>query len=507
MIAEAAAASTSPLRRGFVMASVMISTMIFIMNATNVIVALPHMQGTFSATQDQIAWVLTSFIVAVTLATALTGRLSARFGRKRLYLLSIAGFTVSSFLCGTATTLEAEVLFRVLQGATGAPIVPLSQAIVLDSYPRERHAAALSFWGIGVTVGPVFGPILGGWVTEEFSWPWVFYFNIPFGLLVIVGTVLAVPRSPRGQDRSFDWSGFLALAIALTAVQLMLNRGQREDWFDSLEIILESAVAILCLYLFVIHSLTTRSPFIERSLFRDRNIVLGYLVLFCWALVLHSPLVLLSLRLQNLGHYPVLETGMLLAVRGVGGVLAMIVIVRIIGMVNAKHLTAIGLLCVAAAGWVMSGWSLDMSDWEVIYASFVLGFGIAFAWVPLTTMTFSTIDESHRTEGVVFYHLLLNMGSGVGITIAIIVFSLSIQVNHETLAAYITPYNELFRYQGLPESWQLAEPGALSALEAEVMRQSMSIAFNNCFRLVMLTALAITPLVYLFTSPRAEMRD
>ena len=503
MTAEQPAAAYTPLQRALIMATVMLGTMIFVMNLTIVIVALPHMQGSFSVTQDQIAWVLTSFILALTIGTAASGWLSARVGRRRLFLIAVAGFTGFSFLCGTATTLESEVLFRMLQGLIGAPVLPLSQAIVLDTNPPERHGSALGFWGMGVTVGPVMGPIIGGWMTASYSWPWVFYFNVPAGIVVFVGALVMLPAVARDRTRRLDVLGFLFLAVALAALQLMMNRGQRQDWFDSSEITIEAVIAVVGLYLFVVHSLTTKRPFIEPSLLRDRNMVLGLALVFAWALVLHSPLVLLSLRLQTLGEYPVLTAGLLMAPRGLGGVIAMGMVGRATTIFNPKHLVAVGLLSLAGGAWAMSSWPLDTTESEIIFAGFALGFGAAFAWVPLTTMTFSTLSSQHRTEGVVFFHLLLNMGSGVGITLVILAFTQSAQVSHEALSAFVTPFNELFRYQDLPSAWALGEPGALGALEAEVQRQSMTIAFNNSFRLIMVIALLIIPCAYLFTRARA----
>ncbi|MFO0998099.1 MAG: DHA2 family efflux MFS transporter permease subunit [Alphaproteobacteria bacterium] len=502
MAEQPIATTITPARRAVIMGCVMMATMIFVMNQTNVIVALPHMQGTFSATQDQIAWVLTSFIVALTIMTASTGWLSARLGRKRLYLVALGGFTVTSFLCATASSLEAEVGFRALQGALGAPIIPLSQAIVLDAYPKERHGAALGLWGIGITVGPVFGPIVGGYATEMGNWPWVFWFNVPVGAVILIGILLSVPDAAPDRTRKLDWAGFATLALALAAVQFVLNRGERLDWFASSEIIIAFALFLLGTYVFVVHSMTTAEPFVPRALVRDRNVMLGYLLIFLWGTVLHSPLVLLSLRLQGLENYPVIATGMLMAPRGVGGVLAMALVGRSLRRINARHLFGFGLLCVASATWYMSNWPTQALDRDVMITAFVFGFGIAFAWVPLSMLTLSTIDTRHRTEGVVFFNLILNMGTGVGITLAVLVFTKSIQINHEALTAFVTPYNKVFNDALLPSLWGLGRRSSLPLLDSEIGRQAMTIAFNNSFLLIALVALAAIPLVYGFRRPR-----
>ncbi len=508
MTEQPVATTITPARRAVIMACVMMATMIFVMNQTNVIVALPHMQGTFSATQDQIAWVLTSFIVSLTIMTALTGWLSARLGGKRLYLLALGGFTATSFLCATATSLETEVAFRALQGALGAPIIPLSQAIVLDVYPKERHGAALGLWGIGITVGPVFGPIIGGYATEMGNWPWVFWFNVPIGGLILLGVLFSVPEVAPDRARRLDWAGFATLALALAAIQFVLNRGERLDWFASVEIMVAFALFILCAYTFIVHSMTTANPFVPRALVRDRNVILGYVLIFLWGTVLHSPLVLLSLRLQGLENYPVIATGMLMAPRGVGGVLAMALVGRSLRVVNARHLFGFGLLCVAAATWYMSNWPTHALDRDVMITAFVFGFGIAFAWVPLSMLTFSTVDARYRTDGVVFFNLILNMGTGVGITLAVLIFTKSIQINHETLTAFVTPYNKLFNDALLPSLWSLGRRSNLSLLDSEIARQAMTIAFNNVFLLIALVALCAIPLVYGFKRMRrAAVQD
>ncbi|MGH6953565.1 MAG: MFS transporter, partial [Alphaproteobacteria bacterium] len=345
-----------------------------------------------------------------------------------------------------------------------------------------------------------------GYVTEVHSWPWIFHFNVPIGAVVFLGLAAFVPAASRDRARRMDWYGFTALALGLAAIQLVLNRGQRQDWLASSEIVIELALAGFCLYVFVVHSLTTRTPFIDRALFRDRNVVLGFGLVFAWGLMLHSPLVLLSLRLQGLGNYPVLETGILMAPRGVGGIVAMLVVGWLITRVSPKHLFVLGILCIAFASWIMSGWPIEAVDREVIFTAFLFGFGVALAWVPLSILTFSTIDSRYRTEGVTFFNLLLNMGLGVGITIAIIVFSQGAQINHEWLANFATPYNELFHDAHVPRQWSLDGPRGLSAFDAEVQRQAKTIAFNNAFRLIMLTALAVAPLIYFLSGPAARRR-
>ncbi|MGE0270365.1 MAG: DHA2 family efflux MFS transporter permease subunit [Alphaproteobacteria bacterium] len=485
------------------MASVMAATTVFIMNQTNVIVALPHMQGSFSATTDQIAWVITAFILTLTIMTALTGWLSAHIGRKRLYVISVAGFTACSFLCAIATSLEAEVLFRAIQGAVGAPIIPLSQAIVMDTYPKEKHGAALSLWGLSLTVGPVLGPIIGGYVTEMYSWPWVFLFNLPVGIVVVIAVLAVVPHSGHQQTRQLDWLGFAAIAVTLCAFQIVLNRGQHLDWFDSAEIVIAALVTLFGAYVFIVHSATTKAPFIDRALLKDRNVVLGFVLITLWGMVLHSPLVLLSLRLQGLENYPVMTTGFLMAPRGIGGCLAMLVVGRLTKLLPLKLCVSIGFCSVIAGAWIVAHWPLHAADAEVAISAIFLGFGTSFAWVPLSMLAFGTIDQQHRTEGVAFFNLFLNMGSSLGITFAILILTNGVQVNHEQLITFVTPFNKLFHDALTPHLWGLDSHKGLLSLDKEIGRQSLSIAFNNAFLAIGVIAAAAIPLVFCFKEKKA----
>jgi MFS transporter, DHA2 family, multidrug resistance protein len=502
-MAETVHPSVSPLRRALAMASVMAATTVFIMNQTNVIVALPHMQGSFSATTDQIAWVITAFILTLTIMTALTGWLSAHIGRKRLYLISVAGFTACSVLCAIASSLEAEVLFRAVQGAIGAPIIPLSQAIVMDTYPKEKHGAALSLWGLSLTVGPVFGPIVGGYVTEMYSWPWVFLFNLPIGIIVVIGVLIVVPHSGHQQTRQLDWLGFTAIAVTLCAFQIVLNRGQHLDWFDSAEIVIAALVTLFGAYVFVVHSATTKTPFIDRALLKDRNVVLGFVLITLWGMVLHSPLVLLSLRLQGLENYPVMTTGFLMAPRGIGGCLAMLVVGRLTKVLPLKLCVSIGFCSVITGAWIVAHWPMHAADAEVAISAIFLGFGTSFAWVPLSMLTFGTIDQKLRTEGVSFFNLFLNMGSSLGITVAILILTNGVQVNHEQLITFVTPFNKLFHDALTPHLWDLDSHKGLLSLDNEIGRQSMSIAFNNAFLAIGLIAACAIPRVFCFKEKKA----
>ncbi|MFO0998100.1 MAG: DHA2 family efflux MFS transporter permease subunit [Alphaproteobacteria bacterium] len=500
--AAAPAPVVSTTRRALIMAPVLLSTTLFVLNQTNVVVALPHMQGTFSATRDQIAWVVTSYLVAMTITTASAGWFGNRFGRKRVYLASVAMFGLSSLLCAWAPSIEVEVAFRLLQGISGGPIMPLSQAVILDAYPRERHGSALAFWGIGVTLGPVLGPIIGGVITEEYSWPWVFYFNVPFSLVVFLGIWAFVPKGPKVEARRFDWYGFIALSLALAAFQLVLNRGERLDWFDSTEIVIETGVAALFLYLLVVQTITARHPFLNPAIFRDRNVLLGLIFIFGWAITSQTPLFLLSLRLQGVDELPVATAGLLMSPRGLGGVLSMILVGRLVVRFNPKALILVGLSCIALGTRIMASWPFDADLWQVGYAGFIHGFGTSFTYVSLTVIAFATLAPHLRNEAVSLYSLCINIGTGVGIASAVIVLADGVQVSHEVLAANITYFHELFRDHLLPQAWSFSQMKGLGAVERVVLLQATAIAFNNAFHLIMIVALSMVPFVVLLTAPK-----
>ena len=341
-------AASDAVRRNWVTATLVLASMIYSIDWTIAAVALPHMQGTFSATQDQISWVLTSYIVASAVMLPATGWLGARFGRRRLFLGAVGGFTVFSLFCGAADSLAWEVLLRIGQGACGAFLIPLSQAIMLDAYPEDEHGKAMAFWGMGVVLGPVIGPTLGGYLTDALSWRWVFFINIPVGCLALLGGLTFLPRSPPAQDvRRLDGFGFLALAAGVGAMQMMLDRGERLDWFDSREIVIEAIVMVAGLYFFVAHSLTARAPLVDLRLMRDRNYALGMLLVFLYGVLTLAPMVLMPPFLQDLQDYPMATIGLLLSPRGLGLFMAMILLGRLSNRLDPRLQIASGFVLLA----------------------------------------------------------------------------------------------------------------------------------------------------------------
>ena len=499
----AAAPAGKPVQRGLVTVSIMLATIMQALDTTIANVALPHMQGSLSATQDQISWVLTSYIVAAAIMTPPTGVLAARLGRKRLFAIMVTGFTLASMLCGAATTLVEIVAFRLLQGVFGAGLVPLSQAVLLDTFPREKHGSAMALWGVGVMVGPILGPTLGGYLTETYNWRWVFYINLPFGILALLGILAFVPETPR-ERRHFDVLGFVLLSLAIGSLQTMLDRGESQDWFGSLEIVVEAVLSVLFFYLFLVHMFTARQPFLEPRMFKDRNFAAGLLLIFVVGVVLLATLALLPPFLQDLLQFPVLTTGYLLAPRGLGTMIAMVMVGRLIGKLDTRLLILLGIGLTALSLWEMSGFSLDVPPAMIVRTGITQGLGLGFIFVPLSTVTFSTLAPRDRNEGTAMYSLMRNLGSSIGISIVMTLLAQGTQVNHAAIADVSTPFRPEMQVPALPNAWNWHMQEGVAAFNAEVTRQAATIGYLNDFVFMMWVMLASAPLLLLLKKPRAQ---
>ncbi|TAJ89625.1 DHA2 family efflux MFS transporter permease subunit [Reyranella sp.] len=475
---------------------VMLATIMQALDTTIANVALPYMQGSLSATTDQINWVLTSYIVAAAIATPVTGFLEQRLGRKRLFQIAVAGFTGASVLCGIATSLPEMVLFRLLQGLFGASLVPLSQAVLLDSYPKEKHGSAMAMWGIGVMVGPILGPTLGGWLTEVYNWRWVFYINVPIGILTFLG-LSAYLSETETRKGGFDWFGFAMLSIAIGSFQTMLDRGEQLDWFSSTEIVIEAVLAALAFYLFLVQTFTVKQPFIDPAIFKDRNLSVGLCFIFVVGIILLASLALITPYLQNLMGYPVITAGMVLAPRGIGTMFAMMLVGRIINRVDPRILLVVGLLITAAVLWEMTRFTPNISEWTLIRTGVLQGMGLGFMFVPLSTITFATLPPHLRTQGTALYSLMRNIGSSIGISLVIFLLTRNTQLVHAELVGHVTPFNDALGQIGPSHFWNMATTVGKAALNAEVTRQASVVAYANDFKLMMLVALVALPLVLL----------
>ena len=482
---------------------VMLATIMQALDTTIANVALPYMQGSLSATTDQINWVLTSYIVAAAIATPVTGFLEARLGRKRLFQIAVAGFTAASVLCGIAVSLPEMVAFRLLQGLFGASLVPLSQAVLLDSYPKEKHGSAMAMWGIGVMVGPILGPTLGGYLTEVYNWRWVFYINVPIGIVTFLG-LSAYLSETKTSKAGFDWFGFAMLSVAIGSFQMMLDRGEQLDWFSSTEIVVEGVLAALAFYLFIVQTFTVKQPFIDPSIFKDRNFTVGLCFIFVVGIILLASLALITPYLQNLMGYPVITAGMVLAPRGLGTMFAMMIVGRLINRVDPRVLLVLGLLMTAEVLWEMTGFTPDVSEWTLIRTGVLQGMGLGFMFVPLSTITFATLPARLRTQGTALYSLMRNIGSSIGISLVIFLLTRNIQLVHAELAGHVTPFNDALRQVGPSHFWNMATTVGKAALNAEVTKQAAVVAYANDFKLMMLVALLALPLVFLLKKARAQ---
>ena len=496
MIAPALSGQTDR-RRGLAAVSVMLATIMQAVDTTIANVALPHMQGALGGTQDQIAWVLTSYIVAAAICMPLTGLLAARFGRKRVFMTAVAGFTVASMLCGAAQNLSQIVLFRLMQGVFGACLVPLSQAVMLDSYPPHRRASAMALWGMGVMVGPIVGPMLGGWLTEHYNWRWVFYINLPVGLLAWFGMAAYLQETPIDRTRRFDLFGFTLLGLALGSLQMMLDRGHSLGWFDSPEVIAEALLAGLAAYLFLVHTITHKQPFIDPVMFRDRNFATGLVLIFIIGVMLLATMALLPPFLQSLMGYPVVDVGLLLAPRGVGTMFAMMLSGKLAARVDARLLILSGLLLAGASLWQMNLFTTDIGAGAIVSSGVVQGLGLGLIFAPLSNISFATLAPRYRNEGTAIYSLVRSIGSSVGISLVITYLAQQTQANHAALAGYIDPLRLAVSQAVETGTVNLSTTQGLMAIDAEVMRQAATLAYLQDFRLMMWITLSAVPLILL----------
>ncbi|HWF64355.1 MAG TPA: DHA2 family efflux MFS transporter permease subunit [Rhizomicrobium sp.] len=482
---------------GLITFSVMLATIMQALDTTIANVALPRMQGTLSATQDEMGWVLTSYIVAAAITIPLTGWLAGEFGRRKVFLVSIFIFTVASALCGVATSLYQIVLFRFLQGVGGAALVPLSQAVLFDINPPKDFGRAMAIWGIGVTLGPILGPALGGWLTDNYSWRWVFYINLPIGVLAFAGLFFTMPESRNAQSSRFDFLGFASLSFAIAALQMMLDRGQLLDWFSSPEIVIEGLVSVVSFYVFLVHTFTYPKPFLNPHLFQDRNFVASNIFIFIVGVVLFATLALLPPMLQNQMQYPVVLTGMITAPRGIGTLVSMFLVGRLVTRFDARAIIAVGLALTAFSLWQMTRFSLLMDTWPVIISGIIQGFGLGLVWVPLSAVAFTTLPANLRNEGTALFSLLRNVGSSIGISVVMFLLTQNIQRLHASLAQNITPYN-IAGSSTLPR---------LLGLNGIISNQAAMIAYIDDFWLMMVLTIGTIPLLFLIKKVRPAGGD
>ncbi len=494
------------LRRNMVTICAMTATIMQALDTTIANVALPYMQGTLSASQDQINWVLTSYIVAAAIMTAPVGWIANRFGRKRTFIICSAGFTVASVMCGLAQDINQMVLFRLLQGVFGAALVPLSQAVMLDSYALHERAKAMSIWGMGVMMGPIMGPSLGAWLTETYSWHWVFFVNLPFGIGTVLGLMVFMDETKQNTELRFDWFGFAALAIGIGALQVALDRGEQLGWLESNEIIAEFVVAAVGFYYFFAHSFTTDRPFIQFALFRDRNFLTGCIFMTVMGLVLYSTMALASPYLQNVIGYPIITAGVLLASRGCGTFVAMMLVGRLMRYIEARTLIITGLSLTALSLYWMTAWTDQTGVPEIVTISIIQGFGFGLVFVPLSTVAFMTLPNHLRTDGTSMLTLMRNVASSVGISIVIAQLTEGGRRVYAILSEHITPFNHAMQMPDVSGMINLGTDKGRAMADVMVQLQAQIIAFSQDYQLVMFFILGSIPLAIMIGSTKVALR-
>ena len=495
------------LRRNMVTICAMTATIMQALDTTIANVALPYMQGTLSASQDQINWVLTSYIVAAAIMTAPVGWIANRFGRKRIFILCSAGFTVASVLCGLAQDINQMVLFRLLQGVFGAALVPLSQAVMLDSYTLQERAKAMSIWGMGVMMGPIMGPSLGAWLTETYSWHWVFFVNLPFGAITVLGLVIFMDETKKNLTLRFDWFGFTALAVAIGSLQLALDRGEQLGWLESNEIIAEFIISAVGFYYFFAHSLTTQNAFIQFALFKDRNFITGCIFMAVMGLVLYSTMALASPYLQNVIGYPIITAGVLLASRGCGTFVAMMMVGRLMRYIEARTLIISGLLLTATSLFYMTGWTDQTGSSEIVSWSILQGFGFGLVFVPLSTVSFLTLPSHLRTDGTSMLTLMRNVASSIGISLVIAQLTEGSRRIHAILVEHVNPFNHAMQMPDVSGMINMGTDTGRAMADAMVNVQAQIIAFSQDYQMVMLFILCTVPLAIMIGSTKAALRS
>ena len=492
-----AAGVPRPINRPAITACIILAVIMQALDTTIANVALPYMQGSVSASADQINWVLTSYIVAAAIMTPPSGFLANKFGRQRVLMVAVAGFVIASVLCGMAQSLAEIVAFRLLQGFFGAALVPISQSILLDIYTPQERGSAMALFGVSVMVGPVLGPVIGGWLTDHFSWRWIFYINVPLGALAFAGIWFFLRESRLSAAAKLDWLGFASLSIAIAALQVFLDRGSQLDWFSSLEIIIEAVVCVSALYVFLVHTFTARNSFVKPGLFLDRNFSVGMLFIFIIGVTYLASMALMTPYLQTLMGYPVVTAGLVMGPRGLGTMLCMFVVGRLVGRVDNRLLLMTGLLLTAWAMYDMTGWTPDISQTTIAVTGFIQGAGLGFLFVPLTTVTFATLAPAQRADATGLYNLSRNVGSSVGISVVSYLLVRNNQINHATIASHVTASNHAFDNSAVQHALSPWTAAGRAALDQVIQVQASIISYIDDFKLMMILSLAAIPLLLL----------
>ena len=478
--ADEPAGGMTPAQRYLTLTTVVLGSSLYGTALLTTSTILPQMQGALSATQDEIAWVMTFNILATAVVTPMTGWLVSRFGSKRVMVWSIALFTAATLLCGMAQSLEMLVLWRIVQGGAGAPVTPLSQSILFEAFPRRQHAMVMSIFGMAVALAPAFGPVFGGYLAEMHGWRWSFYMLVPIGIASTLGMALTLPADKLLAKIRFDWTGFIALATALAAVQLVLARGVRLDWFESTEIVIESLVAAIAFYVFLVHSLGARHPFVNLRLLTDRNYAIGLALVTIYGMLNFTPMVLLPPLLQQQAGFPDALVGQVIGCRGLG-MLVGFMIAGFMSRIDPRISMAFGFGLQTVAGLWMLTFDLNVTMEILIANSAIQGFAVGIVWVPITAVAFGTLDAKHYAEASAIFHLLRNIGSSFFISLSIAEIVRTTGANYSRMTEMITPYNRALAMPDVTGGWTFDTVQGLAQIAKEIARQATMIGYLNAF--------------------------
>jgi DHA2 family multidrug resistance protein len=481
-------------RRNMILLTCTGVTFLYAMTVSIANVALPQMQGALSATADQISWVVTINIVATAVATPISGWLTIRFGRRRLIIGCVAAFALSSLLCGLADSLTALVIYRALQGGFGAPLVPVSQAIIADTFPKHLHGRVMAIFGMGAVMGPVVGPVVGGYLSEAYNWRWVFFMILPFTALALLAAWAFITEKQQSEKTRLDWIGFLSLAVALAALQLMLDRGERADWFESPQIVIYASVVMLAFYIFVVQSFTADNPFLRPSLLLDRNFAFGLVLVFVFGMLNFTPMTILPSMLQQVSGYPDSIIGYILGARGMGTLLAFFLLIWAIKL-DPRLLLCCGFILQGYAGWQMASLDVNVGVADIAWPVFWQGFGVGLLWVPITVVAFQTLKPELVPEGTAVFHLLRNIGSSVHIAISLALILRMTKINTAELSEGVNLSHQVMSWAGM--GYHANSAGGLAVIDAEVARQSLMIGFIDASYFFAATAFVALPIVFL----------
>ena len=482
-------------RLWLILLMVQLSNMLFGMTITIANVVLPQIRGTMSATQDEISWAITLNLVATAVATPMTGWLAGRLGWRPLMVGTLSGFTICSLFCGLAGSLESLIIFRIGQGIFGAPIMPLGQAIILATFPRHLQPTAIVLWGVGAVFGPVIGPIIGSVMAETYNWRAAFFVIVPAGIASLLCAWFALAEDTEGKKIRFDWTGFIALSIAIVALQLICDRGQRLEWFESLEIIALTFVGVLAFWIFIIHCISSSNPFVDPRIFLDANFSIGTIVAFVMGILAFTSLVLFPSLLHDLRGYPDSAIGILISARGIGNWIAFLIIVPLTRLVPRTSL-AIGMAIQAFASFSIAQFDINLTDFDIIWTNMLLGFGQSVAFTPMTILAFATLPKTKITEGASIFTLMRNFGSSIFISVSVLILLRSSTTNYANLSERVSSFPANNELKELPGVWNLENVDGLLRLSDEIQRQSAMIGYINAFHLMGFAAAFAIPLVF-----------